>query len=140
MKLPGGDLDVAFTPLELEATPYGKAVALRLEVQLSTTWFSVRKDVWVDRGDWDQFVAALHVLNDARRGEAVLGDLSQSEMRFRLFTIDRAGHVGADVQLGKAGRPEWHISIRGAELDTEWLSQFVREAATAIDELEVRRD
>ena len=94
--------------------------------------FSGAVDAWVVNTEWAAFLTQLTALERTRVGEAVLESASPDELRLRIFALDRAGHMAAEVEFlvdypdGRAG-----LKLGPIDFDPTSLPYLVLELETA---------
>lgn len=57
-------------------------------------------DTWIGRDAWLAFAQALSVLEETRRGEALLDSPSPGELNIVVRSLDPAGHMGIEGSVG----------------------------------------
>jgi hypothetical protein len=57
-------------------------------------------DAWISAAEWARFGRDLRALEKSRQGEAQLLSQSPADLRLRLYTWDRAGHIAVEGHVG----------------------------------------
>lgn len=93
--------------LSLERVGRTEEGDVRLRASIASLgFFGSHDEIWVSAADVDSFLHQLTVLEQQRRGEALLESMSPSDLRLAVAATDSSGHVSA---IGFVGR------IRGSE-------------------------
>ena len=105
---------------------------VRLKVSVCIKEFSGSyENVWIDKDELKKFLLDFIKLEERREGRARLESMSPDEFWMEFRSIDRAGHVGVEVQLKRLQYSEselWPRMIAGGfEFDVSTLPQLVRE-------------
>jgi len=105
---------------------------VRLKVSVCIKEFAGSyEDVWIEKDELKRFLLDLIKLEETREGEARLESMSPDEFWMEFRTIDRAGHMGVEVQLKRFQYSEsklWpRMVVGGFEFDVSTLPQLVRE-------------
>jgi len=60
--------------------------------------------IWISDADIDKFLVELVVLDESRRGQALLGSMEPGEMALGFQSIDTSGHISAAFHFVKKDR------------------------------------
>jgi hypothetical protein len=81
---------------------------------------------------WSAFLRELTALDHQRQGAASLESISPGELRLRLFTTDRAGHLAAEGIVGVRGaRQELRLEFTNISFDPGQLPALLAELSSA---------
>ena len=90
-------------------------------------------NAWIHRDDWSGFISQLRLLEQTRRGEALLESMTPGELRLRFHSLDMAGHLGVEGELVRFAEGHRRLSLQfpTLEFDPGMLAELVSELATA---------
>lgn len=105
-----------------------------LVVRLTVPGFSASTETYVLESEWNGFLQELRSLEATRQGEAVVESISPGELRLRVKSLDRAGHMGIEGHIGIRGpRNEFRFTFDTLEFDPTRLCSLVMELSRAMD-------
>ena len=78
----------------------GDAYDVLLNVSVRRAGFSATADTWVSAEAWHAFAQQLAILEERRQGEARVESISPGELLLVVRSVDRAGHLGVEGQIG----------------------------------------
>ena len=97
----------------------------------SSAGFAGHNDLWVLAASLHSFGRDLIALERDRRGDAVLESISPDELKLRIRSVDRRGHMAIEGSTGyhvhRAGSQIWHAVHFGFEFDPSQLVVAVKE-------------
>ena len=108
---------------------------VRLRVKVEAEGFVGLSEVWIEKPTLELFTQDLLALERTRDGEAVLKGVSPDEFILRLRSVDRAGHIAVNGQLGrityglKAYEQRLHYAF---DLSSDMLGTWVKTFCTEI--------
>jgi len=73
---------------------------LYLGIKITSNGYSGENDLWVLSGDFKEFCKALAILNEKRKGEAVLSGISPNELEIRIHSVSSLGHMAVSGYTG----------------------------------------
>lgn len=82
------------------AREVGDAYDVLLTVSVRRAGFGATADTWVSADTWHAFAQQLALLEESRQGEARVESISPGELLLVVRSVDRAGHLGVEGQLG----------------------------------------
>jgi hypothetical protein len=103
-----------------------------LHVAVASSGFSGAADVWVDAPALGSFLQSAEEFESRRQGEIEIGSMSPGLFRFRIFSVDRKGHLAvsgrlATMRRGSEGGLHSSAVEFGFEFDPGQLAPFVRD-------------
>jgi hypothetical protein len=103
---------------------------VELSVVVSSQQFGGHGFAWVAAPALAVFLAQLRQLEARRQGEATLEGLSPEELRLRIWSVDRRGHMAVGGLVAKLvhhgeGGPYRHVVQFGFEFDPTLLPRVV---------------
>ena len=140
----GTDADhVALTVVEVQAAVPGATPGgdVRLQVRVRCQSFAGAGDAWISEENWTTFCQQLDALDRARQGDATLESISPGELRLRVQSIDRAGHMGIEGELTHYSyRPgpelhALHLRFGVVEFDPTMLPRLLTELTDTVKTL-----
>ena len=124
-----GENKVAIALLSEETEDLPSKGHLYLRIKISSNGYSGENDLWVLGYDFKEFCKALTILNEERKGEAVLYGMSPHELEIRICSVSQLGHLavcgftGHEV-LGENHTFEHQVTF-GFEIDPTQLEKMV---------------
>ena len=118
---------------EVEApTPQSSGGDVRVDIRVRFGDFSGVADAWILREVWHGFIESLRTLERRRQGEAAVRSISPGELSLRVFSLDRAGHMAVEGEVGTL-HYQREASLRFAPIafDQSRLPELVNELTTA---------
>lgn len=114
--------------ISIERTnPSGEDILVVVETKCPG--FSGAIDTWIARDAWIDFCNQLAVLDEHRQGQAAVESISPKELRLIVRSIDRAGHMGVEGELGYRGvHGETQLGFSTMIFDPSMLPQLLSEA------------
>ena len=120
--------------VQLDRIPAGAPSAGDVQVSVSVRLadFAGQHDqVWIDAEALQHFVDSLRVIEQERRGVAVLESMSLNEFKLEIRSRDQLGHFVAAVSLSRhqySGPNSWPTSVSGGfEIDPSDLPGLLLE-------------
>jgi hypothetical protein len=109
---------------------------VRVVARMRLAAFAGAIETWIKRDAWATFRTQLEALERIRQGEAILESMSPGELRLRIRTLDRLGHMGVEGEFlhyfyGSGARQPQVVRLQwGAlEFDPTLLPRLVAELA-----------
>ena len=108
---------------------------IHLRVKVEAEGFAGLSKVWIEKPMLELFTQDLLALERTRDGEAVLKSMNPDEFVLRLRSVDRAGHIAVNGQLGrityglKAYEQRLHYAF---DLSSDMLGTWVEAFCTEI--------
>ena len=99
-------IEAAQFPSGFEGSAIDPDVLLNVTVRLRG--YTATDQLWIEAGDWCEFVRQFTDLNLKRRGEATLFGSNPDEVTLRFHVYDSAGHTVVDGHLARRGPAEEH--------------------------------
>jgi hypothetical protein len=103
-------IEAAQFPSGFEGSPVDPDVLLNVTVQLRG--YTAKDQLWVEAGDWCEFVRQFTDLDLKRRGEAILLGGNPDELTLRFHVYDAAGHTAVEGHIARRGTVEEHQRAR----------------------------
>lgn len=114
MRFTDGDdvlsIDAAEFPSGFHGSEIDPDVLLNVKVQLRG--YMAADQMWVEAGDWCEFVRQFTELERTRRGEAELLGGSPDELRLRFYVYSATGQAAVEGHLARRGPTEEHQHVR----------------------------
>jgi len=102
----------------------------RLSVEVRSSGFGGRADLWVSRESLKAFASQLAGLDNTRRGQASLTSMSPDQFEMSVRAVTSIGHVAVEGKLSRRCRSEnatfIHAVSFGFEIDPGQLSEGLR--------------
>ena len=115
---------IELTILEVADSPESAGDA-RLQVEVRSSGFSGKSDVWVDFESLREFCRDLVRLEQTRSGEARLASMSPSELELVIKAVDSLGHLAVFGSVGRQVYAErgsnFHSVTFGFEFEPDQL-------------------
>ena len=112
-------------------TPYTAGGDVLVAVRVSHRSFAGAADAWVLAPTWAEFIRELTALEQRRQGSAQVESMSPGELRLRIFSTDRAGHMAVEGFIGVRGPlQEWRLEFSPIAFDPSLLPALVGELAS----------
>jgi hypothetical protein len=107
---------------------------VRVRVRVRSGVFAGSVDAWIHRDAWVTFRQQLAALERTRQGEATLESMSPGDLRLRIGSLDRLGHMGVEGQMAEhslgagARQPQtMQLEFGPIDFDPTLLPELVRE-------------
>jgi hypothetical protein len=103
-----------------------------ITVRVLSSGFSGENELWVDSKSVRHFCRSLVELEKTRRGSAELESISPGELKLKVSSLDRAGHMGIEGRTGylvqKGNFSAYHSVEFGFEFDPSQLLKAIRDS------------
>ena len=76
----------------------------RLAITVSSNGFSGQGSAWVEAECLAEFLQQLRALEETRQGAAELESMSPDELRLRIWSVDRRGHLAVGGRVSRWAR------------------------------------
>jgi hypothetical protein len=124
-----GSNEVAIGLLGEETEELPSKGDLYLGINVSSNGYSGKNDLWVLGDEFRKFCKALMVLNEKRKGEAVLAGISPNELEIKIHSVSSLGHMAVSGYTGYEVLGEnqsfFHQVRFGFEFDPSLLERIV---------------
>ncbi len=102
-----------------------------LTIVVNSAGFVGHNDLWISANCLEKFCKDLVDLERGRQGEANLESISPNELRLKIRSVDRKGHMAIEGSTGYyVQRPNslmWHAIHFGFEFDPSQLAVAIKE-------------
>ena len=130
IKIKQGVNEVTIGLLDEETEELPSKGDLYLGIKVSSNGYSGNNDLWVLGEEFRKFCKALVMLNEKRKGEAVLSGISPNELEIKVYSASSLGHMAVSGCSGYVVLGENHSFFHqvkfGFEFDPSVLEFIVK--------------
>jgi hypothetical protein len=126
-------LELTIVEVQPPIDGYTEGGDVRVSAALRFDAFTGAISAWIHRDDWSAFISQLRLLEQTRRGEALLESMAPRELRLRFHSLDMAGHMGVEGELVRFAEGHRRLSLQfpTLEFDPGTLASLLSELETA---------